>query len=200
MAKKLTPRIVTAEQATEILSPSDAPAPRLSRPLAPGKLRTRASFADAIGRLWAQAEENFIAIGRYLNHAKTTLEHGEFMEMVERDLPFRYSTGNRMMKVAAALDANVLSLDTMPGSYATAYEVLTLTDEERSAAAEQGLIRPDVQRKEIAEFKKRLRAPSPAPSTDRRTELLREIKQAKDEVKRWKERQAQLEAELAALS
>lgn len=171
MAKKLTPRIVTADQAAEIIGPSDSPAPRLSRPLSLSKVRTRANFADAIGRLWAEAEENFISIGRYLNRAKETLEHGEFMEMVERDLPFRYSTGNRMMKVAAALDSNILTLDTMPGSYATAYEALTLTKEERAIALQEGVIRPDAQRKEIVEFKKRLRSPSPAQKTDRRAEL-----------------------------
>lgn len=171
MAKKLTPRIVTADQAAEIIGPSDSPAPRLSRPPPLSKVRTRANFADAIGRLWAEAEENFISIGRYLNRAKETLEHGEFVEMVERDLPFRYSTGNRMMKVAAALDSNILTLDTMPGSYATAYEALTLTDEERAIALREGVIRPDVQRKEITEFKRRLRSPSPTHQTDKRAEL-----------------------------
>jgi hypothetical protein len=171
MAKKLTPRIVTAEQAQEIIGPSDAPPPRLSSPPPLSKVRTRASFADAIGRLWAEAEENFVSIGRYLNHAKATLDHGEFMQMVERDLPFRYSTGNRMMKVAAALDSNTLTLDTMPGSYAVAYEVLTLTEPERAAAASAGLIRPDVKRAELVAFKRSLRAPAPPPKSDRRAEL-----------------------------
>lgn len=171
MAKKLTPRIVTADQAQEIIGPSDAPAPRLSRPPPLSKIRTRAKFADAIVRLWAEAEENFVSIGRYLNHAKATLDHGEFMEMIERDLPFHYSTGNRMMKVAAALDTNVLTPDTMPVAYVTAYEVLTLTDAERAAAADAGLIRPDVKRAELVAFKRRLRTPSPPPQSDRRAEL-----------------------------
>ena len=65
------------------------------------ELRTRANFAEAIGEAWTEAEENFTTIGRYLNHAKSMLNHGEFMGMVESDLPFRYSTANRLMKVAA---------------------------------------------------------------------------------------------------
>src|SRR5690349_24664145 len=32
------------------------------------ELRTRANFAEAIGNAWTTAEENFTAIGRYLNH------------------------------------------------------------------------------------------------------------------------------------
>lgn len=160
MAKKLIPRFVTADEATEILAPSGTPAPRLSKPLPPSKLRTRANFADAISRLWTEAEENFLAIGRYLNYAKTALEHGEFMEMVERDLPFRYSTGNRLMKVAAALDAGELPVEQLPPSYATVYEVLTLTPAERAQAQAQGIIRPDIRRQDVVEFKRRLRASS----------------------------------------
>lgn len=193
MARKLTPRIVSADQAVEILAPASGPPPRLSRPLPPGRLRTRANFADAIARLWAEAEANFIAIGRYLNHAKDTLDHGDFMAMVERDLPFRYSTGNRMMKVAAALDAGLFSLDTMPGSYATAYELLTLNEDERAEAEASGLIRPDVQRKEIAEFKRRLRPARHSGTAAHRRELERRIARLRAEL-------AEAEAELARLT
>jgi len=55
--------------------------PRTAR-AALAELRTRANFAEAIRGVWVEAEENFSAIGRYLNHAKSVLNHGEFMGMI----------------------------------------------------------------------------------------------------------------------
>jgi hypothetical protein len=153
------------------------------------ELRTRANFADAIGEAWTEAEENFTTIGRYLNHAKSMLNHGEFMGMVESDLPFRYSTANRLMKVAAALDAGALPADRLPPSYATVYELLTLSDEERRQAIEEGVVRPDMQRKDVTEFRKRLRQPD-------------QSKRAKLETEREKlrKRLQEIEAELASIA
>jgi len=121
------------------------------------ELRTRANFAEAIRGVWTEAEENFTAIGRYLNHAKSVLNHGEFMGMIETDLPFRYSTANRLMKVAAALDTGALPTDQLPPSYATVYELLTLSESERRQAIEEGIVRPDMQRKDVTEFRRRMR-------------------------------------------
>ena len=153
------------------------------------ELRTRANFADAIGEAWTEAEENFTTIGRYLNHAKSVLNHGEFMGMVEADLPFRYSTANRLMKVAAALDAGALPADRLPPSYATVYELLTLSDEERRQAIKEGVVRPDMQRKDVTEFRKRLRQPD-------------QSKRAKLETEREKlrKRLQEIEAELASIA
>jgi hypothetical protein len=140
------------------------------------KLRTRANFVEAIGEVWAEAEENFTAIGRYLNHAKSVLNHGEFIGMIEADLPFHYSTANRLMKVAAALDAGALPVDKLPPSYATVYELLTLSEDERRQAIEEGVVRPDMQRKDVTEFRKRLRQPAGNKRTRLQTERARLVK------------------------
>jgi len=171
MARKLTPRLVTAAEAGVILGPIAASVPRLSQPEPVEKLRTRANFADAISRLWRDAEENFLSIGRYLNHAKTVLQHGEFMEMMERDLPFRYSTGNRLMKVAAALDGGELPVEKLPPSYAAVYEILTLSPVEREEALSREIIRPDARRGDIIAFKKRARARNMSEFEEKRTRL-----------------------------
>jgi hypothetical protein len=39
-------------------------------------------YAREIGKLWGEAQQKFLAIGRYLCLAKRTLEHGEFERMV----------------------------------------------------------------------------------------------------------------------
>lgn len=171
MARKLTPRFVTADEATEILGPAAVAVPRLSMPEPVEKLRTRANFADAISRLWREAEENFIAIGRYLNHAKSILPHGEFMEMMERDLPFRYSTGNRLMKVAGALDRGELPTERLPPSYAAVYEFLTLSPQERETAISEEIIRPDARRSDIVAFKQKIRQRDVSELEEKRARL-----------------------------
>lgn len=153
------------------------------------ELRTRANFADAIRQAWTEAEENFAAIGRYLNQAKAKLNHGEFMAMVESDLPFRYSTANRLMKVAAALDASVLPANRLPPSYATIYELLMLSEEERQQALDEGIVRPEMQRKDVVAFRKKLRQ----LSTDKRAKL-------EAERDRLKKRLGEIERELAGLT
>jgi Protein of unknown function (DUF3102) len=153
------------------------------------ELRTRANFADVIKQAWTEAEENFAAIGRYLNHAKMQLNHGEFMAMVENDLPFRYSTANRLMKVAAALDAGVLPTNRLPPSYATVYELLTLSEEERQRALDEGVVRPEMQRKDVAAFRKQLRQ----LSVDKRAKL-------EAERERLKKRLEEIEQELIGLA
>jgi hypothetical protein len=144
------------------------------------ELRTRANFVEAIGKVWIEAEENFTVIGRYLNHAKSVLNRGEFMGMIEADLPFRYSTANRLMKVAAALDAGVLPANRLPPSYATVYELLTLSEDERRQAIEEGIVRPDMQRKDVTEFRKRLRQPTENKQRKLQTERARLMKRLEE--------------------
>jgi Protein of unknown function (DUF3102) len=156
--------------------------PRTAR-AALAELRTRANFAEAIRGVWVEAEENFSAIGRYLNHAKSVLNHGEFMGMIETDLPFRYSTANRLMKVAAALDAGALPADRLPPSYATVYELLTLSERERQQAIDEGIVRPDMQRKDITEFRRRMRRAAEDRTLSLETERVRLLKRI-DEIDR----------------
>src|SRR3954449_3624335 len=73
--------------------------------LAPPKVTARENFAQAIAVLWQNAEECFLAIGRRLNEAKESLPHGEFQRLVQTDLPFTYPVANKLMRVAAAVDA-----------------------------------------------------------------------------------------------
>jgi hypothetical protein len=108
--------------------------------------------------------------------------------MVESDLPFRYSTANRMMKVAAALDAGVLPVNRLPASYATVYELLTLSEEERQRALDEGVVRPEMQRKDVAVFRRQLRQ----LSVDKRAKL-------ETERERIKKRLEEIERELAGL-
>jgi hypothetical protein len=105
------------------------------------------------------------------------------MGMIETDLPFRYSTANRLMKVAAAVDAGALPADQLPPSYATVYELLTLSESERQKAIEEGIVRPDMQRKDVMDFRRRMRRAAEDRTLSLETERVRLMKRI-DEIDR----------------
>jgi Protein of unknown function (DUF3102) len=187
MARKPAPRIMTHEDAEEILSPGDMPAPRLAPLRDPGKLLAREEFAAEIRRAWAESQESFLLIGRYLLTAKSRLQHGEFMAMVASDLPFSHQTANKLMSVARFVEAGEVPPDTLPTASETCYQITTLTVEERARALKEGVIRPTMRRQDILLFKRRIRAPLSETEPERRRLMmerdrllkrLREIDQA----------------------
>lgn len=122
------------------------------------QLHSCEEYVTEITRLWREANDKFIAIGRYLMQAKQTLPHGEYQPMVERELPFKPQTARMIVSATKAIIDNVLPVDRLPPSYSTVYLLTTLSDEDRAAAEQQGLIRPDVRREEVASFKRSLAA------------------------------------------
>lgn len=154
-------------------------------------LSNREEFAREIGHLWRDAQHRFLLIGRYLNQAKASLPHGEFEAMIQRDLPFSPSIGYQLRAVAQSLDNGRFIETELPPSYSTAYQITTLSEQELRAARDQSLIRPDVQRTEIMEFKRLMRG---ALESDR--DRKRRHKRLLAERKRLMERVQQIDQEL----
>ena len=123
---------------------------------------SREQFTAEIERLWYTAQDNFLRIGRYLLQAKERLPHGEFEDMVNRDLPFGPSVARKLRAVAEFVDSGVLPADRLPRAYSVAYEVVTMPPTVREKAVEAGVIRPDATLKEFQRFKRELRMASPA--------------------------------------
>lgn len=142
--------------------------PSMQMDAAPAALFAREDFAREIGRVWRESQERFVLIGRYLNEAKARLPHGEFMAMVAADLPFKHSTANKLMIVARFVDGRAIDPALLPPSSETCYQITTLSELERQQAVTEGIIRPEMRREDVVQFKRRLRAPV---MTDRRTEL-----------------------------
>jgi hypothetical protein len=118
---------------------------------------TRDQFVEAISSLWRQAQENFISIGRHLIRAKDALDHGEYEAMVEKDMPFAPAMARKFRAVAEFINRDEVPVAQLSASPTILYELATLTPEERAAASEAGIVRPDVRRAEIVAFKKRAR-------------------------------------------
>jgi hypothetical protein len=154
--------------------------------------RTVDDYAEVIGTLFREAEERFVQIGTFLEEAKTKLQHGEFQELISSRLPFGPRAAQMMMAAAKAIKSGMIPLDIVPPSYSVVYQITTLTDTERQQAVEEGVIRSDMRREDIAAFKKRVRTPVVPEVEAKRAELARLVA----EQERIAARIATLRAEL----
>lgn len=137
------------------------------------KFRTCAEFASDITARYARIRDEFVTIGRMLNHARESLPHGEFLPLLRGALPFAEDTAEKLMAIARSVDANRIAASNLPAAYSTAYELVSMTNEELSLAETAGIVRQDVQRKEVIAFKRSLR--EPAQPLDRRVVITAEI-------------------------
>jgi hypothetical protein len=150
-------------------------------------------YAREIEKLWGEAQQKFLAIGRYLCLAKSTLEHGEFERMVASMLPFGRNAAHRLRAVAMAVDEGRLLEETMPRSYTVAYDLVALSDSEFKEAERRSLIRPGLTRREVEDLKRELRQPI---GEQRRQILARERARLISEVARMQARIDEIEREL----
>lgn len=135
--------------------------------------RTREEFTQEIRYHWSRSRKEFLSIGRYLNHAKTILAHGEFEAMIGSDMPFSVETAYRFRALADAIDSGRLTLDMLPGAESVAYQIVTMTPDELERAKAVGLVRPDVTRRQLIAFKQSQRPPK-GIEPSRRDSLLAE--------------------------
>jgi hypothetical protein len=162
-------------------------------------LSNREEFANEICQLWSLAQQQFIAIGRYLEQAKHKLPHGEYEAMVERDLPFDASIARRLRTVVQFIDSGAVPIGQLPPSYSVLYELASMTPDERERADEAKLDRPDVTRKELVIFKRRLRTSisDPESSQDNHAELQARLERLRAERARIDREIAAIEQQLA---
>jgi hypothetical protein len=145
-----------------------------------------AGYVREISRLWSEAKDKFLAIGEYLSLAKEQLAHGEYEAMIRSQLPFGKSAAHRMRTVAEAVRNGRLARDSLPQSYATAYELTLLNDQQLRLAESRGLIRPDVHRAELVAFRRAFDKPTTVEG--RQSELLREWRKLGAEIERLQEK------------
>jgi hypothetical protein len=156
------------------------------------QLKTKAEFKKEIGKLWKTAQQRFLLIGFYLVDAKVVLRHGDFEDMIERELPFSKSVAFQLRTVAEAIGGEKIAPNELPASYSAAYQIVSLTQQELDRARLQGLLKPDVSRDAIIAFKRELRA-------GQDDEQARKYKRLITERERLIKRLRQIETELKVL-
>ena len=126
----------------------------------PDKVRLLLSVHSEVRAEWASARDSFLAIGKALLLLQSKLTKAEIRRLKEgseRLFPFGEAVASQLRKVAAAVGEGRIPLSECPGSYATAYLLTTLDDRELEQARAARIMRIDVTRAEVAEFRRRVR-------------------------------------------
>jgi hypothetical protein len=142
----------------------------------------KADFVRAIEVLWRGAQEKFVAIGRYLNQAKLALPHGEFEEMINRELPFGRNVAHQLRVVAESIDSGRLPVERLPKNYSTVYLIARFSDDEREKAIQADIIRPNVRRAEVLAFREQLRGGQRSALLRQRERLLAERRRIDEQL------------------
>ncbi len=150
---------------------------------------TKPEFVREIARLWTETQSRFLDIGHYLIEAKEKLGHGEFLPMIDAELPFGARTAHKLMVVAEAMDTGMFPPERLPPTYTTVYELVSLKPAERDLAMRQDLVRPDVSREAVLRFKKELRG-APANAVPKSHAALRK------RLNRLRDERRKLDAEI----
>jgi N6-adenosine-specific RNA methylase IME4 len=110
----------------------------------------RAAWAARIEAAWRSAVDGVLETGRLLAEAKANLPHGAFTAMIEADLPFKPSTAQRLMRIAADERlTNPAHVQHLPPHWGTLYELTKLSDQQFEAKLAAGDIHPEMERREL---------------------------------------------------
>lgn len=126
-----------------------------------GQDRLVADYARQISDRWSDAVGSIVSVGGALIEAKGRLSHGAFQDMVRDSLPFGGRTARKLMAVARhPWFKNGLRESVLPPAWSTLYELSRMSEGELDAALSRGLIRPDMDRTDVALLRRPAR---PAP-------------------------------------
>ncbi|MGF7213591.1 hypothetical protein GGE65_008237 [Skermanella aerolata] len=151
--------------------------------------KSRESAVSEIHRLWNNAQQHFVSIGRWLNAAKDALPHGEYEQMVVEQLPFSPSIARQLRTAAEFVDSGIIPREQLPDSYATVYQIATLPKPILEEAKQKAMIRPSITRRELTELKRLHKSSSSIPHVDmaklieRRRRLLVELLKIRRQMK-----------------
>jgi hypothetical protein len=165
----------------------------------------RSSYVEEIARLWAEAQDRFLKIGRYLVRAKERLPHGSYEAMLADELPFGRHVAWQLRTVALAVDRGRLEEERLPQSYATAFKLATLDDDMLEAAKREDVVRPTVTRAEVANFVKRMSEERRGISSPRellfreRNSLVKQAERLASELQVVRARISAVEREIASV-
>jgi hypothetical protein len=112
-----------------------------------------ANYAQRITNCQQKSVESIIECGRLLIAAKYELKHGEFLKMIEDNLPFKRSTAQALMKIAA--DRRITKnqhAGCLPAHWSALVKIIQLPDAAFEARIADGTIHPGLERRPAAEM------------------------------------------------
>jgi N6-adenosine-specific RNA methylase IME4 len=118
----------------------------------------RRKWAARITEAWRPSVLANFETGRLLIEAKASMPHGDFLNMIERDLPFGARTAQMLMKIGSDQRlANAKYVSCLPPHWGTLYELTKLPDDRLTAMLATGEIHPEMQRRQLTSATKRER-------------------------------------------
>lgn len=153
-------------------------------------LQTPEQYVREINKLWSEATEKFLAIGRYLVEASEKLEkRGDYKDKVLAKLPFSRNTANQLRAIAYAVDRDrLLGVDELPRSWTNAYRLVRLPQEHLDLARQKGLTTPTATRAEIEEFLESLKPVQELSPEEERRQIMEKIAKREREIEELRER------------
>lgn len=107
-------------------------------------------WADKIRAAWQSSFDGIMECGRLLTKAKAQLDHGQWLQMIESELPFKADTAQRLMKISTDERlTNAAHARFLPRSRETLYELTKLSTEVFEQKIADGTIHPEMQRSDI---------------------------------------------------
>ena len=141
---------------TEIPANDKAPTPSATAKRVRRRRERVFLFAKHVQRITAcqrKSVNSIIECGRLLIAAKDELEHGEFLRMIENNLPFRRSTAQALMKIAS--DGRITKnqpAGCLPAHWSTLVKLTQLPDAAFEARIADGTIHPGLERRPAVEM------------------------------------------------
>ena len=112
-----------------------------------------ANYAQRITACQRKGVASIIECDRLLIAAKDELEHGEFLKMIENNLPFKRSTAQAFMRIAS--DGRITKYQhagCLPAHWSTLAKIIQLPDAAFEARIADGTIHPALERRPAAEM------------------------------------------------
>ena len=112
-----------------------------------------AKYAQRITNCQKRRVDSIVECGRLLNAAKKELKHGQFLKMIENNLPFKRSTAQALMKIAS--DGRITKYQhagCLPAHWSTLAKLTQLPDAAFEVRIADGTIHPGLERRPAAEM------------------------------------------------
>ena len=112
-----------------------------------------AKYAQRITNCQRKSIQSIVECGRLLIAAKDELKHGEFLKMIENNLPFKRSSTQALMKIAA--DVRITKYQRagcLPAHWSTLAKLTQLPDAAFEARIADGTLHPGLERRPAAEM------------------------------------------------
>ncbi|KXV70226.1 hypothetical protein AD952_13465 [Acetobacter cerevisiae] len=121
------------------------------------RLQTIVTQRKIIYRNFVRAGHASLAMGNALLDMEASLTIGErerLKQSAEKILPFGDTVASMLRSVARFVKTGKVPENDLPASYSAAYVLTNMTDPELDAAKEEGLVRPEVGRRKLLNFRK----------------------------------------------